>query len=266
MDMDEFLGWLNTFVLLLFVSIVGALFFSGCAQNQFKMDPSVRYKLDTRLVVRTADTKKNIRQIVDGGMGTVNVEPPYNLLFETKGAFDLIYINTCGRSDEAENEGQKQAIIYNPDEDIEIGGDCPLTVSGYDKDKNKHTFGYFDFKYHYPEMNMEGVLTCNGGKEKNTILTCQTKSQVMVQVEFPELTIISVEKGPSSVAQELVDGAATCEANNYDGTEISNNTIIRSLYRFPVPSGLCTYYFMGKSGRKSKLTTYGYDEYPVRAF
>ena len=233
---------------------------AGCANKQFKMDPTIKYKLDAVVYVRKLGATGRGTDIVlqkIEGMGVVRSHAPYNLLLETPGKFDMMYFNTCGRSESFEKEGKLKKIYYAPDADLEIG--CGATISGYDSKKSKHSFAMIEFEVQHPELNMETLLVCNGKRETHKLNSCQTKAGTYVRLETPLPTIVHISR-------------VGCTAEHIDGTPITNDLTLRKIYQFPVPLDECEYTFQfgdksqGVEEKKSKLSTYGYQEVPVRSF
>lgn len=232
------------------------------------MDPSVRYKLDATARVRNPENKEDVYQIIQG-MGVVRHKTPLGLRFETRGRFDLVHVNTCGRSEETEKENKQYAIVYSPDPDVEASGECLMTVSGYDSKQNKHAFLLLAFEDSYPHLNMEAEVACNAKRTKSKIEACQSQADTQIRIAFDEYTVIDVET-PSDLPKELMPAVASdCRSLNIDGTPINNEEdIARMVYQFPIPAGVCVYNFVDLlTGEKaSQVITYGFDEIAIREF
>jgi len=252
---------------ILTICLLGAVL-TGCAQKTFRMDPKIRYRLDATARIRDINDKKKVFQIVRG-IGVVRHEMPVGIRFETKGRFDLVYVNTCGRSQEAENEEKQYAISYIPDPDVEAKDECMMTLSGYDSKKNKHTFLLLAFASSYPHLNMPATVVCNGVRERFPLTACQSQSNTQIRVEFDDYTVIDVET-PKDLPEELIPAVAVdCRTYNIDGTKIDNETLIaRKIYQFPMPPGVCIYNFVDllTGDKKAQVISYGYDEYAIREF
>lgn len=214
----------------LFLGLLLTLVF-GCSSFQKEQDPRVYYKRDVKITWN----KKEWR-----GTATLPKSAEYRLDFESPGKMDLFTISSCHREYQKEDVGYEHDYTYRPVPGLEDGPACPIQISGFDKNKGKHTFGFINFES--PELTAKGKLYCNGANwDAVGVSVCQGRSGLIQKIEFEKETkVVSSDE---------------CKWTKSSGI----------VYLFSLYPRECQYLFEEiETGKRFRLDTIGYEDIFIR--
>jgi len=220
-------------------AIAALLFLTSCSSVPQVLDQSAFYKRDLAFTVNGVSFD---------GIGTVTVQPSYDIQFTSKEQIALLLIRSCHREFAFEKVGctglfGKSCFKYTyiPVRDIETQRVCPLRFEAYRSDNGKHGWAMLDFED--PNYQVPFELSCNGSVTNETgVQSCQGRVGSIQKIKFNE---------PIRFAPPM-DG---CEAPHKVG----------DAYEIIISKGECLYHFDTKDGKLGRLLVLGFDQILVRA-
>lgn len=208
--------------------------------------PNIFYKRDMVIVYENQAYE---------GVAVLPEKAKYNFHFIAKGDLDLFTFTTCHREYSAENawnvtenrglifkrtidKKREIKLEYAPN-DIEKNGACPIMLGGYEEQKGRHSWGFVDFQDQ--SAKLKGTVECNGALfEYPGVSICQSRAGLIQSIKFPEPVKLSPDP--------------ECDFGIKEGQS----------FDIEIKPGQCVYAFMGQSGLIHRLTTFGYEQIPIR--
>lgn len=223
------------------ILLVGVLL-NGCTSTPMKMDSTKVYPHDMKLKV---NGHKGTGMLIVPAAGVHNFE------VEARGKLDLFAFSSCHRhqyQEEAWEEGwfsseYKTKLEYTPS--TKERGHCPVLFEGYEKKRGRHSTAFVDFED--GSANLPALIFCNGSTYNSRGTTaCQSRAGLKQHISFADE--VNVVPPPGCAVPETKDNKE---------------------FRYPISSGECVYIFRERSGdvatrKHHRLTTWGYDEVPLR--
>lgn len=191
------------------------------------------------------------------GAGVVPRADKYEIEIDPPGKIDRIMWQTCNRDEVIDSPdssffSKKFKFSFQPvklEDTSSCGG---LTITVLEEKKRRNGFAFLDFQDKREEVSVPVVLTCNGVVESHTgVSVCQSAAGLFQEMIFNEPVKQAGAVGECDVMSP------------FNGNE--------QIYRFQMPKGECTYYFVAQSrapnGERKlhRLTTIGYtDVLPIK--
>lgn len=195
---------------------------AGCASGQI-LPLSRFYPRDAQL---------SVNQVKGSGVVVAPLSNSYEIEGKTSGDLDVLTISTCHREIVLEDEGKDFRYMYTPILGLE--DDCPVVITGLDKKKEKHSWGFIDFEH--PDYQLPAEIYCNGSKiTSRGVSICQAPQGTIQKITFIE----NVKAGEE------------CPIKEKTGKEFT--------FEMKVRESVCVFY-SGSTSRAHKMTTLGYDQ------
>lgn len=236
-------------VLILCALVVGYFFvsvLSGCVSTELAV-PSANETY-------RHDLKVKINGITFNGIGVAKAASRYEIEVYPPGKIDRIMWRTCNREEvvDAPDLGwmeKKYKFVIEPVQGLEDVTSCGLQITVLEEKKRRNGFAFIDFEDRRPEVSLPARLACNGVVNTvNGVSVCQSAVGLYQQINFD---VPVIQNGSSLECDVMVP---------FNGDE--------SVYRFTMPPGDCTYYFVAQekalNGRRfvHRLNTKGYTDVP----
>lgn len=204
----------------------------GCSTIPPKLEPAVYYERDLRMEVNDQEFR---------GFGVIDHAIHYKMKLKASGDHDQLFIGTCNRNHEVEDEGGKYKYTYTPLQDIETRAECSIHITSLDL-KGKHGWGFLAVED--PERyKLNAYVKCNGEEGMNGgVSMCQSKESLIQEIVFSEPVVVA----PSE----------KCPMPSQPGSK---------KFRYKMPNRECAYLFRDPdSGHEHLHYTIGYEQTLMR--
>lgn len=178
------------------------------------------------------------------GVAIGKLSDRYEIEVKANGHLDLFTMQSCHRDVPIEGAGEngifgdkrKVRLEYEPSGRHEYNRYCALRLSGYEKDRGRHSWGFIDFQTE--AETLMGTVHCNGETSLSMgVSACQSRSGLQQSVSFTD----------------EIDVESDCDF------EVEDTNLV-----YEMRVGECVFAIMSEGGELHRHTSLGYNSIMIR--